>query len=80
MHVLPKLLQRPLLLAAMVVLLAAGVGGSAASGSAQQQHLRPGMTKVHAKYDGMVLQQKAPVRIWGWAHLCHTRAPHESLG
>ncbi|HEU0285923.1 MAG TPA: hypothetical protein VFR22_02695 [Nocardioidaceae bacterium] len=70
MHVLPKLLQRPLLFAAMVVLLAAAVGGSAASGSAQQQHLRPGMTKVHAKYDGMVLP----------SHLCHTRAPHESLG
>lgn len=71
MHVLPKLLRRPLLFAAMVVLLAAAVGGSAASGSAQQQHnLRPGMTKVHAKYDGMVLP----------SHLCHTRAPHESLG
>ena len=70
MHVLPKLLQRPLLFAAMVVLLAAAVGGSAASGSAQQQHLRPGMTNVHAKYDGMVLP----------SHLCHTRAPHESLG
>ena len=70
MHVLPKLIQRPLLFAAMVVLLATAVGGSAASGSAQQQQLRPGMTKVHAKYDGMVLP----------SHLCHTRAPHESLG
>ena len=70
MHVLPKLIQRPLLFAAMVVLLAAAVGGSAASGSAQQEHLRPGMTKVHTKYDGMVLP----------SHLCHTRAPHESLG
>lgn len=70
MHVLPKLIQRPLLFAAMVVLLAAAVGGSAASGSAQQEHPRPGLTKVHAKYDGMVLP----------SHLCHTRAPHESLG
>ena len=70
MHVLPKLLQRPLLFAAMVVLLAAAVAGSAASGSAQQQNLRPGMTKLHPKYDGMVLP----------SHLCHTRAPHEALG
>ena len=68
MHVLPKLLLRPLLFAAIVVLLAAAVAGSA---SGQQKNLRPAsMTKVHHYSDGSVLPPK----------VCHVGGPHDSHG